>query len=345
MSFILGTMNIHYPYSSNIQKTYQSYKEIVEKYISLSDNPIIDTAYYYGNTKTEEILGDILKDINTNKKITIATKANPWYENDFTNGILGQLSKENIERQLTTSLKNLDVPKVDIFYLHCPDHNTPLKETLMKCNDLWRQEKFDYLGISNYSNKQLQSILDICDYYHYTKPKYYQGMYNLISRSVEEIFPTLDDYNMEFWAYNPLAGGLLTGKYRENINIDNTQSKFTDNTQSRFKDNTQSRFKDNTQSRFKDNSIYQNIFWKDEIIKELDNLFVLNNPIEKSYHWLLKYSKLRKNDKIILGVSTLEQLDNNINILNKNILFNHNIIQKLDNIYTNIKEFSPNYYY
>jgi len=320
MSFILGTMNIHYPYSSNIEKTYESYKEIVEKYISLSDNPILDSAYYYGNSKTEEILGNILKDINSNKKITITTKANPWYNNDFTNGILGQLSKENLERQLKTSLTNLQKTKVDIFYLHCPDHETSIKETLEISNDLWRKEKFDYLGISNYSKEQLNNILEICDKNDYIQPKYYQGMYNLISRKVEEIFPILDDYNMEFWAYNPLAGGLLTGKYK-NINQNNV-------------------------SRFNGNSIYQNIFWKDDILKELDNnLFTLNNPIEKSYHWLIKYSKLRRTDKIIIGVSTLEQLNNNINILNKNIIFNQSVINKLNNIYNNIEQYSPNYYY
>jgi aflatoxin B1 aldehyde reductase len=238
MNFVLGTMNIDYPYSSNIEKTYQSYKEIVDKYIYASEQPILDTAYYYGNTKTEEILGDILQDINTNKKITIATKANPWFENDFTNGVLGQLSTNNLERQLTTSLTNLKKEKVDVFYLHSPDHETPIRETLTACDSLWRRDKFDFLGISNYSVKQLREIIDLCEKEALVSPKYYQGMYNLISRKIEEIFPVLDDYGIEFWAYNPLAGGLLTGKYSNEM----------------------------TSSRFKDNRIYQNIFWKHEIV-------------------------------------------------------------------------------
>jgi aflatoxin B1 aldehyde reductase len=325
MSIILGTMNIGYQYSSNKEKTYNSYKEIIEKYINSVDNPILDTAYYYGDTKTEVILGNILKDINSNKKITIATKANPWYKNDFTNGILGQLSPYNLERQLNKSLNSLQLNSVDIFYLHCPDYETPIKDTLEKCNQLWRNEKFNKLGISNFSKNQLEEIIDICDKNQYEIPRYYQGMYNLISRKVEEIFPILDKYNIEFWAYNPLAGGLLTNKYNKNINEINNEI--------------------NDDSRFKNNKIYQNIFLKENILDSLDDFFKLNNPIERSFQWLLKYSKLRPNDKVILGVSTIEQLDNNLKSIHKNILYNTDIINKLNNIYSKIENNAPNYYY
>ena len=82
-NIILGTMNIEYPYSSNHDKNIDTYKKIIEYYFESVENPILDTAYYYGNTKTEYILGHILKDIN--KPYKIATKANPWFNNDFTN--------------------------------------------------------------------------------------------------------------------------------------------------------------------------------------------------------------------------------------------------------------------
>ena len=321
MNCVLGTMNIEYPHSSNKEKTIDSYKEIIEKYISVSKNPILDTAYYYGNTKTEIILGDILKDINTNKNIKIATKANPWFNNDFSNNIFGQLSKINLERQLNTSLKNLQLENVEVFYLHCPDYETPIEETLEKCDELWRKEKFNCLGISNYSKENLQEIIDICDKNNYEPPKYYQGMYNIISRKVEEIFPLLNEYDIEFWGYNPLAGGLLTGKYK-NINLNNLED-----------------------SRFKNNNIYKNIFWKEDIINNLDDFFKLKNPVEKSFHWLLKYSKLRENDKIILGVSTIDQFNSNINIINKNIIYDNKVINNINILYSNIEKNSPNYYY
>jgi aflatoxin B1 aldehyde reductase len=316
-NLVLGTMNIEYPYSSLKDKSVESYKSIIQKYISSVNNPILDTAYYYGNTKTEQVLGVILSELDTKPKI--ATKANPWFENDFTNGILGQLSKENLKKQLNTSLFNLKLDKVDIFYLHCPDYETPLKETLEICDELWRKEKFDYLGISNFSKNQMVEVLEICDDHKFNHPIYYQGMYNLLSRNVEEIFPLLNDHSIEFWGYNPLAGGLLTGKYKTGL-LEND-------------------------SRFKDNKIYQNIFWKSEILEGCKDFFNIGNCTEYSLQWLKKYSKLRMEDKIILGVSTEEQLENNLNIINKNIIYNGERIKYLNNIYKGIKDYSPNYYY
>jgi len=317
MSIILGTMNIEYPHSSQKDKSINTYKNIIEKYIYSTKNPILDTAYYYGNTKTEALLGTILE--NLDKKPKIATKANPWYNNDFTNGIYGQLSKENLEFQLNTSLKNLKLESVDTFYLHCPDYETPLVETLEKCDELWRKEKFNNFGISNFSKNQLEEILIICENNKFNSPVYYQGMYNLMCRKVEELFPLLNNYNIDFWAYNPLAGGLLTGKYK-NKNLEHD-------------------------SRFKNNNIYQNIFWKDEYFNNLQDFFRYENCTEYSLLWLKKYSKLRSNDKIILGVSTIEQLTNNMNIMNSKVNYDSNMINYLNNIYNNIENVSPNYYY
>jgi len=208
---ILGTMNIDYPHTSLLDRTVSNYTKIIEIYINKTADPILDTAYYYGNC--EIILGNILQNMNC-KMPKIATKANPWFNNDFSSGKFGQLSADNLESQLNISLANLKVDNVEFFYLHCPDYETPIEETLEKCDELWRKEKFNNLGISNFSKMQMQEVLDICDKNAFNSPLYYQGMYNLISRKVEEIFPLLDDYGIEFWGYNPLAGGLLTGKYK-----------------------------------------------------------------------------------------------------------------------------------
>ena len=310
-------MNIQYPYSSNNNQTNDYYKKMIETYFELSKNysqiPILDTAYYYGNTTTEKILGDILKDLDQSQ-YKIATKANPWFENDFSNGILGQLSPENIERQLNTSLKNLLRENVDYFFLHAPDHETPIIETLTKCDELYRKEKFHQLGISNYSKEQLEEIKILCENHNLIQPTIYQGMYNLISRKVEEIFPHLEE--MEFWAYNPLAGGLLTGKYKNGIQEN---------------------------SRFKNNSIYQNIFWKPEINDKLKKFYNLENNLEYSLIWLKKYSLLRKNDKVIIGASTIEQLEKNIQIYNSDISIPPEIYNDLNDLYE--ENISPNYYY
>ena len=312
-SFVLGTMNICYPYSSNNQTNYSEYKQIIQAYIDkVGNNAILDTAYYYGNTKTEKILGEILPTLSLQPKIS--TKVNPWYQNDFTNNKLGQLNTDGIIKQLSTSLTNLQLEQVDILYLHCYDYETPIQETLEICNSLWRKEKFLSFGLSNFSLQQVKEVINEIDKKDYLPIKYYQGMYNLISRKVEEIFPLLDEYNIEFWGYNPLAGGLLTGKYK---NYKNT------------KDITDS-------SRFKDNSIYQNIFWKPEIINNLHDFFEVENSTEYSLQWIQHHSKMKKNDKVIMGVSTLEQFNQNIKYIKE---------KKQLKLYSFDFSYSPNYWY
>jgi aflatoxin B1 aldehyde reductase len=343
---VLGTMNINYLYSSantnntnldNSTKNKELYKSIIETYLQRTGKyAILDSAYYYGNTTTEQMLGDILPTLSFIPKIT--TKVNPWYENDFTNGKLGQLSKEGIQKQLTTSLNNLKVDQVEILYLHCPDYETPIEITLETCDMLWRREKFNHFGVSNFSLDQLKEIVEITEKQGYTPLKYYQGMYNLISRKVEEIFPLLEENNIEFWAYNPLAGGLLTGKYRYFKNSDEI-NKNTDN------------------SRFKNNQIYQSIFWKPEVIEneKIQEFFQLGNEkcIEYSYKWLQKYSKMNQTtDRIVLGCSTVEQLTNSLDTIQNERITNtieteNEINEKnyLNKLYQDIAEFSPNYYY
>ena len=331
MSYVLGTMNIAYPHSSCKDATIQNYRDIIEAYIQsclkMGETPILDTAYYYGNTETEKILGEIMEYGKLSTQPKIASKANPWLNNDFTNGVLGQLNKRGIEHQITTSLNHLKLDCLDIFYLHCPDHETSIIETLETCDDLWRREKFTHWGLSNYSQYELQKALFMCDEFGYTPPKYYQGMYNLICRGVEEVFPLLNEFNMEFWGYNPLAGGLLTGKYYKERNS-------------------------NSDSRFKGNAIYQNIFWKEPILQELESFFENDVELctEYSFQWLKNYSMMknaRANDKIILGVSSLDQFRKNMNYLNNPSLekYTDEVVFGLNNLYDLVKPWSPSYFY
>jgi aflatoxin B1 aldehyde reductase len=331
---VLGTMNINYLYSSANTNNIENYKHIIDVYIQrVGKNAILDSAYYYGNTTTEKTLGELLPTFSFIPKIT--TKVNPWFNNDFTNGKLGQLSKEGILTQLNTSLSNLKLDKVEVLYLHCPDYETPIKETLETCDMLWRREKFNNLGLSNFSLNQLKEILEISEKHGYNPLRYYQGMYNLISRKVEEIFPLLSDNKIEFWAYNPLAGGLLTGKYRDFKNSDEI-NEIADN------------------SRFKNNKIYQSIFWKPEIINnnKIQEFFQLGNEkcIEYSYKWLQKYSKMNHStDRIVLGCSTVEQLTNSLDRIQnerKKTVETEIVMKYFNNfLYKDIEKFSPNYWY
>ena len=325
-NIILGTMNIKYVHSSNNDNS--EYENIIHSYLNNSRNPILDSAYYYGNTQTEVVLGNILSDLPAHLSVPkVTTKANPWYQNDFTNGRLGQLSEINLKRQLDTSLINLQREQVEVFFLHCYDYETPIHETIRVCDEIWRKEKCNVYGLSNFSKTQVQEVLNVCEKDQYEPPKIYQGMYNLISRKVEELFPVMDEHNIDFWAYNPLAGGLLTGKYR-NVDVNSVDS------------------------RFKNNSIYQNIFYKPEILEILDTWWERYENQSHSYldlalQFYKQNSLLRPTDSIILGVSTVQQYENNMKSLMKdtNDIVYREAYDVFKPYYQKYETIMPNYFY
>ena len=340
MKIILGTMNIEYPWTSNPSNTINGYKSIIDYYIdwsiSNSNKPILDTAYYYGNTKTEKVLGEILPELNYVPQIT--TKANPWFQNDFTSGQYGQLDKFNLSRQLESSLTNLGLKQVEVFYLHCWDWETPIRETLEITCDMWRREKFNKFGISNFSLDQVNMVMKIIEEQGLCPLSHYQGMYNMIARKVEEIIPIINLNKIEFWAYNPLAGGLLTGKYAKIYN-----TKF---------DTDYNSLLDETNSRFGSNKIYQNIFWKEPILKGIVDFVNLSNPTNYALNWYRINSKLNcLQDGIIIGSSSLEQIKNNLKCLeNNNDNDNENIIDcnaytDFNSKYNEFKSYTPDYFY
>ena len=106
------------------------------------------------------------------------------------------------------------LPKaVDLFYLHWPDGETPLETTLGATQRAYEAGRFQRLGLSNFSVEEVVRVHSHMSERGWIRPTVYQGMYNALTRDVEdELLPTLRRLRMSFYAYNPLAGGLLTGK-------------------------------------------------------------------------------------------------------------------------------------
>uniref|UniRef100_A0A4W2DB94 NADP-dependent oxidoreductase domain-containing protein n=1 Tax=Bos indicus x Bos taurus TaxID=30522 RepID=A0A4W2DB94_BOBOX len=168
----------------------------------------IDTAFVYADGQSESILGGLGLGLGgSGCKVKIATKANPLEENS--------LKPDSLRSQLETSLQRLRCPCVDLFYLHLPDHGTPVEETLRACHQLHQEGKFVELGLSNYAAWEVAEICTLCRSNGWILPTVYQGMYNATTRQVEtELLPCLRHFGLRFYAYNPLAGGLLTGRYQ-----------------------------------------------------------------------------------------------------------------------------------
>jgi len=173
----------------------------------------IDTADQYVNGLTEEILGRALKGMRPN--VVLATKVGGWQSGPTVNDI--GTSRRHIMDGLEGSLRRLKTDYIDIFYTHRWDHATPIDETLRVLDDLVHQGKVRYIGCSNYLVWQLCKALWTSDKLNLARYDCTQPPYNLITRGVEDEFLQLClNEGVGVCVYNPLAGGLLTGKHDPN---------------------------------------------------------------------------------------------------------------------------------
>lgn len=174
---------------------------------------LFDCANIYHEGKSEQILGKLIK--HERQEVIITSKVF-FPTNKDVNG--RGLSRSHIMKAVEQSLKRLDTDYIDIYFMHHFDDNTPLEESLRAFDDLVTQGKIRYLGASNFAAWQIMKALKISDKHDYTAITCIQPMYNLVKRQVEvEILPMAQSENIAVLSYNPLAAGLLTGKYTKPI--------------------------------------------------------------------------------------------------------------------------------
>lgn len=247
----------------------------------------LDTAYVYNGGQSEELIGRALQE-QGREKFRIATKVNPR--------ITGKLDGEAVRMQFTESLRRLKLEQVDTLYLHFPDANTPIESALEACAELHHAGKIKELGLSNFPAWLVVDVYHRCKQKGWVLPTVYEGLYNPLSRRAEnELSDVLDRFGLRFYAYNPLAGGMLTNKYSamEEAPAD---------------------------GRFTHRPNYKNRYWKRSYF---DAIAMLKQQcaghgidiIEATYRWMAFHSMLdmQRGDAIIIGVSRLSQLTQNIN--------------------------------
>ncbi|KAF9898983.1 hypothetical protein EC991_009824 [Linnemannia zychae] len=250
----------------------------------------LDTARIYCNGDTETVLSQL-----PTAHFKIATKAYPLQA--------GAHSKENLPKQFRESLKALKAEKVDIFYLHAPDYATPYEETLKAIDDLYKEGLFERFGLSNYSAWNVAQIYELCKQHGYVRPSVYQGMYNPIARSVTtELLPCLKFYNIGFYAFNPICGGVLSGKYKFAEDEVKEGGRYDPNT--RF------------------GKVFRERYWTKtnfEAVQALTAVATANNLtlLEATLRWMRHHSGLTAKDGIIIGASTVAQLEESLTELHK----------------------------
>ena len=185
--------------------------KLMDRFVELGGN-FIDTAELYVHGISEEIIGRWLKQRAARDKVVLATKVFGTAPQG-SNG--SGLSRAYIRHGVEASLKRLQTSNIDLYQIHRWDPNTPPEETLGALNDLVRSGKVNYLGCSTLAPWQLSKYLAIADQYDWPRFVSIQFPYNALNRSVEkEILPLCQQEGLAVIAYNPLAGGMLTGKYR-----------------------------------------------------------------------------------------------------------------------------------
>jgi aryl-alcohol dehydrogenase-like predicted oxidoreductase len=188
----------------------------------------LDTADVYpsgGNLatigRTEEIIGDWMRAGNRRDDVVLATKCfgptgpNPW---DAGN------SRKHVVAALDASLRRLGTDHVDLYQLHFPDPATPIDETLGALDDLVRAGKVRYVGCSNFLAYQVARAIGRSEARGLVRFESVQPRYNLLFREFErELFPLCAEEQIAVIPYNPLAGGLLSGKHRRGAPTEGTR--------------------------------------------------------------------------------------------------------------------------
>ena len=276
----------------------------------------LDTAYVYNEGNCERLLGEILPKLD--RPFKIATKVNPR--------ISGKLDADAAYKQVKESLERMNLDSVDTVYLHFPDPATPVESVLEAMADLHDQGKFKELGLSNFPAWMVTNVWHICDKRGWVKPTVFEGVYNPLTRRAEaELNDCLNAFGLRFYAYNPLCGGLLTGRY----------GKYEDAP---------------TDGRFTHRPNYQGRYWKKsffdalEVIKTAAEKYGITS-IEATYRWLAYHSMLNgeRGDAILIGASKLNHLKQNMETVKAGPL-PEDMVEAFNTAWTITKGDSPEYF-
>ncbi|MEK4039110.1 aldo/keto reductase [Paenibacillus sp. FSL L8-0493] len=167
----------------------------------------IDSAFIYGPGRSEELIGEVLKERGGRDNVVIATKGAHVITGDK---ITLDNSPAFLRQSVEDSLKRLQTDYIDLYYIHFPDESTPKDEAVGELQKLKDEGKIRAIGVSNFSIDQLKEAnkdghVDVL-----------QSHYNLLHRDAEQdLLPYTQEHGISFVPYFPLASGLLGGKYKQ----------------------------------------------------------------------------------------------------------------------------------
>ena len=273
-----------------------------------------DTANAYNQGQSETILGNILK--GRRDRIILASKVGMKF--DEPPGAT-PLARASILKHIDGSLRRLQTDYLDLYYLHMPDWAVPIDESLEAMHQVVKAGKVRYPASSNFAGWQVVQMLWISERNGYKPPYVSQPMYNLLARGIEQEYLAMcKQYGISTVVYNPLAGGLLTGKQQRAQPIAGT--------------------------RFDNNQLYLDRYWHPAYFDAVDELRTVSqrsgrSMIDISLNWLLHHTAA---DCVILGASKMEQLEQNLAVWNCGPL-PADVVQAVDRMWSNLRGITPKY--
>ncbi|KAK5117596.1 hypothetical protein LTR62_005018 [Meristemomyces frigidus] len=276
------------------------------------DCNIIDTAALYG--ESEKIIGQA----KAGEKFTIDTKMRGGF------GGPGHATKEKVIEEAEQSHKLLGCT-VDIYYIHAPDTDTDIAETLAGINAVHQKGFFKRFGLSNYQATDVRKIHAHCKEKGYVLPTVYQGNYSAVARKQEQVlFPTLRELGIAFYAYSPMAGGFLT-KTRQQI------------------ESGAGRF--DPQGPLGD--MYSSMYGRPKLLAALEKWAAIAEEegvsrADLAYRWVKYNSPLKAEygDAIIIGATSLEQLKQTLGSVGKGPL-SERAAGRIDELWAEIEGEAP----
>jgi len=273
----------------------------------------IDTADLYNTGVTETIVGKAIEGIRDQVILVskFGGKMGPG-PND------AGFSRLHTLKACDDSLKRLKTDYIDIYYLHWPDYTCPLEETLEATTQLVKSGKVRYVAVSNYASWQVVKALWVSEKNHFIAPVCNQVVYNLLQRDIErELVPCLKELRVGLAIYNPLGGGLLTGKHQrgvpQGVNRFNTDQASGANTLGK---------------------LYFERYWTDANFDAVDGYRAVADQegislVELAMRWVISQQHV---DTILIGASRIEQLQQNITLLDKPAL-SQEVLAACDAVY------------
>lgn len=277
---------------------------------------MFDTANVYNAGRSEEILGRVLTPFRD--RVQIATKVGSPAGPELANNE-DPLSRKAIHKAVDASLQRLNTDYIDLYYLHRPDWATPIEETLETLDELVRAGKVRTVGQSNFAAWQGCEMLCLAERNGWPRVGVAQQMYNLLARRLEEEYlPFAQRFTVSTVVYNPLAGGLLTGKYRSDR-------------------------EPQPGSRFAQ-ALYHQRYWNRTQLEAVEALHKIAHDagmtlMELSLRWLWSRPGV---DGVIVGASSLSQLEENLSALHGPAL-GLEIEERLDEVWNGLHGVAPPY--